>query len=69
MLVRDAQPGRIGDELLVGLLGTGEADVDVTGGHVGGPEQIFLGLVELQIVAVELVKNACDGFNDRAVLQ
>ncbi len=38
------QLGWIADELLVGALGAREAGLVVARGHVGGPEQIFLGL-------------------------
>ena len=47
---------RIGDELLVRLLSSGEAGLVVAGGHVGGPEQVFLGLVDGGVGMVQVVE-------------
>ncbi len=50
------QTGRIGTKGLVGLLGRGETGLIVAGAHIGGPEEILLAPVHLQVVGVELVE-------------
>ena len=46
----------IGDEFLVGALGANEAGLVVARGHVGRPEQVFLGLVDCDIGVVQVVE-------------
>ena len=47
---------RVGDEVLVGVLRAGKARMVVADGHVGGPEQVFLGLVDGVVGVVQLVE-------------
>ena len=55
-LPQHGQAGRIGTERLVGLFGRGEACLIVAGAHVGGPEQVLLASVHLQVIGIELVE-------------
>ena len=50
------QSGRVGAKRLVGLLGGGETCLIVTGAHVGGPEQVLLAPVYLQVIGIELIQ-------------
>ena len=50
------EPRGGGDEVLVGLLGAREAGVVAARPHVRGPEEVFFGLVDGEVVGVELME-------------
>ena len=67
MLPRGGELPGIGYEGLVCLLGAGKAGMVVARRHVGRPEQVFFGLVHLQVIAIQLDEepsSVLEGFID-----
>ena len=56
MVAGGVQLRRVGNERFVGVLRPGKARLVVARGHIGGPEQIFFGLMDRGIGVVQLVE-------------